>query len=128
MLRGIKLTVTLDIAFVVVMVRVHVSHLHRRLVVRGVVSIKICVYLISVNYDWLIRDISFIIGLLNAILSLCPSLSLLCILALLLAPLDEDIAKEDETAAANNRTDNDGALTTSTHIIAAIAIAVAVAS
>ena len=78
--------------------------------------------------DGLIGDIALVVRLLNSVFSLLSSLCLLRILALLLAPLDEDVAEKDEAAAANHRTHDDGALRASSHVIAAVTVAVAVAA
>ena len=78
--------------------------------------------------DRFVRNITFVIGVLDAILSLLSSLSLFCILALLLAPLDEDVAEQDEAAATNDGTNDDSAFRAASHVVAAIAVAVAVAA
>jgi hypothetical protein len=76
--------------------------------------------------DWFVRNITIVIGVLDAILSFLSSLGLLCILALLLAPLDEDVAEQDKAAATNDRTNDDSALRAASHVVTAIAVAVAI--
>ena len=78
--------------------------------------------------DGLIGDIALVVRLLNSVFSLLSSLRLLRILALLLAPLDEDVAEKDKAAAANHRANDDGALRASSHVITAVTVAVAVAA
>ena len=78
--------------------------------------------------DRFVGHIALIIGVLDAILSLLPSFSLLRVLALLLAPLDEDVAEQNEAAATDDRTNDDSALCTATHVVTAITVAVAVAA
>eukprot|EP00354_Favella_ehrenbergii_P000160 CAMPEP_0170466668 /NCGR_PEP_ID=MMETSP0123-20130129/10538_1 /TAXON_ID=182087 /ORGANISM="Favella ehrenbergii, Strain Fehren 1" /LENGTH=69 /DNA_ID=CAMNT_0010732847 /DNA_START=606 /DNA_END=815 /DNA_ORIENTATION=- len=62
----------------------------------------------------------------NAVLPLLATLGLLLLLALLLDPLDEDVAEQAEAAATDDGANNYSRLSAAAHIIAAVAIAVAV--
>ena len=124
----IELAVTLEVSFRAV-VLLCIRHLHRRVVVlRVAVAIQIGVNLVGVDNDGLIGDVALVVRLLNPIFTLLPTLSLLRILALLLAPLDEYVAEKDEAASADHRADDDGALSATSHVIAAVTVAVSVAA